>query len=136
MSMIMIRRHAHVLLISQYWLLRVNIHSKSLEYLESIDHWAHWLCDLVSMYLVSMLVIIEWYWHSITKKYIILWVPKGWPNNAWNNWAVYKTSIKTDVRKSVQDILFCLKLLCYYIFYRQMYNRCIPLIITITWTKL
>ncbi len=31
MSMIMIRRHAHVLLISQYWLLRVNIHSKSLE---------------------------------------------------------------------------------------------------------
>ncbi len=35
MSMIMIRRHAHILLISQYWLLRVNIHSKSLE---SLDH--------------------------------------------------------------------------------------------------
>ncbi len=35
MSMIMIRRHVHVLLISQYWLLRVNIHSKNLE---SLDH--------------------------------------------------------------------------------------------------
>ncbi len=40
MSMIMIRRHAHVLLISQYWLLRVNIHSKSLE---SLDHRLPWL---------------------------------------------------------------------------------------------
>ncbi len=36
----MIRRHTHVLLISQYWLLRVNIHSKSLE---SFDHRALWL---------------------------------------------------------------------------------------------
>ncbi len=35
MSMIMIRRHVHVLLISQYWLPKVNIHSKSLE---SLDH--------------------------------------------------------------------------------------------------
>ncbi len=35
MSMIMIRRDADVLLISQYWLLRVNIHSKNLE---SLDH--------------------------------------------------------------------------------------------------
>ncbi len=40
MSMIMIWRHVHVLLISQYWLLRVNIHSKSLE---SLDHRAPWL---------------------------------------------------------------------------------------------
>ncbi len=38
--MIMIRRYGHVLLISQYWLLRVNIHSKSLE---SLDHRAPWL---------------------------------------------------------------------------------------------
>ncbi len=36
----MIRRYAHVLLISQYWLLRVDIHSKSLE---SLDHRAPWL---------------------------------------------------------------------------------------------
>ncbi len=40
MSMIMIWRHVHVLLISQYRLLRVNIHSKSLE---SLDHRAPWL---------------------------------------------------------------------------------------------
>ncbi len=43
MSMIMIWRHAHVLLISQYWFLRVNIHSKSLE---SIDHQAPWLATV------------------------------------------------------------------------------------------
>ncbi len=36
----MIWRHVHVLLISQYWLLRVNIHSKSLE---SLGHRAPWL---------------------------------------------------------------------------------------------
>ncbi len=40
MSMIIIRRHAQILLISQYWFLRVNIHSKSLE---SLDHLAPWL---------------------------------------------------------------------------------------------
>ncbi len=44
MSMIMIWRHVHVLLISQYWLLRVNIHSKSLE---SLDHRAPWLPSIV-----------------------------------------------------------------------------------------
>ncbi len=40
MNMIMIWRHVHVLLISQYWLVRVNIHSKCLE---SLDHRAPWL---------------------------------------------------------------------------------------------
>ncbi len=46
MSMIMIRRHAHVLLTSQYWLLRVSIHSKSLESLDCgrLDYKA--LCNL------------------------------------------------------------------------------------------
>ncbi len=39
-SMIIIWRHVHILLISQYWLLWVNIHSKSLE---SLDHRAQWL---------------------------------------------------------------------------------------------
>ncbi len=42
MSMIMIWRHVHILLISQYSLVRVNIYSKRLE---SLDHRVPWLND-------------------------------------------------------------------------------------------
>ncbi len=45
----MISRHAHVLLISQYWLLRVNIHSKSLE---SLDHRAPWLLSTTNDFIL------------------------------------------------------------------------------------
>ncbi len=71
MSMIMIWRHGHVLLISQYWLLRVNIHSKSLE---SLDHQAPWLSNhimicrwTITVFLkedISPCVLCIMGWHS------------------------------------------------------------------------
>ncbi len=56
MSMIIIRRHVHVLLISQYWLLRVNIHSKSLESLtpQGIGNNQLWQTIMITEYSLAL----------------------------------------------------------------------------------